>query len=167
MRIRVVVLGGLLLAGAALTTSTTVGQPTPAGKAAPDAATRLRELEARVAQLEKRLGAGVATPEEIPFGEVVVNLQEERMNRYLRVKIAVAADPASRQDVADGLTRKRAELKTWLIGYLADQSLADVAGGRNFNRLRAVVGEEFGRRLFPDRRPNPIREVLFEEYVVQ
>ncbi len=158
-------LGGLLV-GATLSASHTSGQ-TPAGKAEPDTATRLRELEARVAKLEKRLAGSAVVSEEIPFGEVVANLHEERLNRYLRMKIALKADEGVRLEVADAVTRRKAELKSWLLGYLADHSLGEVSGTKSFNRLRDAVRDEFGRRLFPGGQPNPIREVLFEEYFVQ
>jgi flagellar FliL protein len=167
MTVRVTVLCGLLAAVVA-TASPISGQPQPVGKGEPDAAARLRELETRLDRLEKRLAAAeAARPEEVLFGDVVVNLKEDRMNRYLRVRIAVKPADGARQEVADAVARRKVELKTWLIGHLADQTLADVSGGRNFNRLREVVRDEFARRLFPGRQPNPIREVLFDEYVVQ
>lgn len=171
MCVRVAVLSGLLVVALLFTSDRSPGQQPPGGPPEVDTRAKIRELEARVARLEKLLAAtppaAPVAPEAVPFGDVVVNLKVDSHNRYLRVKIALTADAPVRQEVAGAVTRKRAELRSWLISHLSDQTLKDVSGSAGVDRLRDAVKREFGRILFPGRAPNPIREVLFEEYIVQ
>jgi flagellar basal body-associated protein FliL len=102
----------------------------------------------------------------VPFGEVVVNLAEERMNRYLRIKLAVLVDAESEKDVTALLTKQKAAVKSKLINHLAGKSLKDVSGSVGVNRLQREMLERIEEVLYPDGNSR-IRSVLFEEYVVQ
>jgi flagellar basal body-associated protein FliL len=102
----------------------------------------------------------------VPFGDVVVNLAEERMTRYLRLKVAVLVDAESEKDVTEKLTKQKAAVKSKLIAHLAGKSLKDVSGSVGVNRLQREVLEWFEDVLYPDGGSH-IRAVLFEEYVVQ
>ncbi|HEX4607736.1 MAG TPA: flagellar basal body-associated FliL family protein [Urbifossiella sp.] len=102
----------------------------------------------------------------VPFGEVVVNLTEERMNRYLRLKLALLTDADGEKDVTDRLTKQKAAVKSRLIGYLSGKTLKDVSGTVGVNRLQREALEKIDDVLYPDGE-SKIRDVLFEEYVVQ
>jgi flagellar FliL protein len=104
--------------------------------------------------------------EAILFGDVVVNLGEERVNRFLRVKIMVAVEETDVKEVTELITKQKAFLKSWLIGHLSDQSSQDVSRKAGVNRLRREIREHFNASLFPNGE-EPIVEILFDEFVVQ
>lgn len=102
----------------------------------------------------------------VPFGEVVVNLAEERMQRYLRVKIAVQVDGKSEKEVSELLTKHKAAVKSKLIGHIAGKTLKDVSGSVGVARLQRELLERIEDVLYPNGGGH-VRCVLFEEYVVQ
>ncbi len=102
----------------------------------------------------------------MPFGEVVVNLNEERLTRYLRVKLILVIDIAQEKPVTELIQKKKAILKNWLISYLSDKSLQEVSGATGVNRLRREIQDQFNNQMFPDG-SEKIRDVLFEEFVIQ
>jgi flagellar basal body-associated protein FliL len=102
----------------------------------------------------------------MPFGEVVVNLSEERLTRYLRVKLVLLIDGNHEQEVTEKITKSKAILKSWLIGYLRDKSLKEVSGTAGVNRLRREIHEEFNV-LLGGSESDVIQDVLFEEFVIQ
>jgi flagellar protein FliL len=113
-------------------------------------------------------GPKESKPAVIPFDKdaVVVNLDEARLTRYLRVKLLLVVDARDEKVVTDGLTKKKAFLKSWLLGHLASQTLEEVKGQAGHNRLRREILNEFNARLFPDG-SEKIHDVLFEELYVQ
>ncbi len=102
----------------------------------------------------------------VPFGDVVVNLSEDRLQRYLRVKVAVLADAEAEKEVTDLLTKKKAAVKSAMIAHLAGKSLKDVSGSVGVTRTQRELLERMEEVLYPDG-DSRIRAVLFEEYVVQ
>ncbi len=102
----------------------------------------------------------------VPFGEVVVNLAEERMQRYLRVKIAVLVDGSAEKEVTELLTKHKAAVKSKLIGHIAGKTLKDVSGSVGVARLQRELLERIEDVLYPNGGGH-VRSVLFEEYVVQ
>lgn len=102
----------------------------------------------------------------VPFGDMVVNLTDERAMRYLRVKLAVLVDADKEKEVSDLLTKKKAAVKSKLISHLAGKTLKDVSGTVGVNRLQREILERFDEVLYPDGH-SPLRAILFEEYVVQ
>jgi flagellar basal body-associated protein FliL len=109
--------------------------------------------------------SGKSRPVAIPFGEAIVNLSDARATRYLRVKMLLAVDEPRASEVEGLLTTQKPFLKSWLIGYLADQSLKDVERS-GVNRVRREVRDRFNEMLYPDGEER-ILDVLFDEYVVQ
>ena len=101
----------------------------------------------------------------VPFGEVVVNLAEEKLSRYLRVTLTLQVDPAHEEAVKKAVERKKTILKNWLIGYLSDKELDEVRGAIAVNKARREIQEQFNRLLFPDG-SDLIQEILFEEFTV-
>jgi flagellar protein FliL len=104
--------------------------------------------------------------EAILFGDVVVNLGEDRLNRFLRVKIMVAVEEADVKNVTELMTKQKAFLKSWLIGYLSDQAVQEVSRKVGVNRLRREIREQFNAMLYPNGE-EPIVDILFDEFVVQ
>jgi len=102
----------------------------------------------------------------IPFGDAVVNLGEERLTRYLRIKLILVVDHANEKAVNTVLGDQKAFLKNWLISYLSDQSIQEVSRAAGVNRIRREVRDQFNAMLFPDG-SEKIDDVLFDEFVVQ
>jgi flagellar FliL protein len=102
----------------------------------------------------------------VPFGEVVVNPNEERFPRFLRVKLTLLVDPAHEKQVSEGVGKQKPILKNWLISYLSDKSMKDMTGGAGINRARREIQDQFNTLLFPDG-SEKIRDVLVEEFNFQ
>jgi flagellar protein FliL len=102
----------------------------------------------------------------IPFGDAVVNLGEERLTRYLRIKIILVVYHIHEKTVTNMLQDQKAFLKNWLISYLSDQSIQEVSRAAGVNRIRREVRDQFNAMLFADG-SEKINDVLFDEFVVQ
>lgn len=102
----------------------------------------------------------------LPFGDVTVNLNEGRMNRYLRIKISLQIDRTQEQVVADALAKQGLIARNWLISYLSDKELDAIRGAAGQNMLRREIRDEFNTVLFSDGYDR-IFDVLFEEFNVQ
>jgi flagellar basal body-associated protein FliL len=102
----------------------------------------------------------------VPFGEVVVNLSEDRLQRYLRVKVAVLVEAESEKEVTDLLTKKKAAVKSAMIAHLAGKTLKDVSGSVGVTRMQRELLERVEDVVYPEGNSH-IKAVLFEEYVVQ
>lgn len=102
----------------------------------------------------------------VPFGEVVVNLAEERLTRYLRVNLTLLVEGANEPSVKEAVEKNKTILKNWLISYLSDKSLEEVRGAAGVNRSRREIQDHFNGLLFPND-SEKIRDVLFEEFTVQ
>lgn len=134
-------------------------------------ALQLRLLEERAARAEERLArlekaTGVVIPEHIPFGDLTVNLAEERQQRYLRLKLAIRVSDANHREMSALVTRKKAELRNAAITFLVGQSLKDVSGTSGVLKVQDGLKKGFGK-ILGDGKENPVLEVLFEEYIVQ
>jgi flagellar FliL protein len=110
----------------------------------------------------------LATPKQValPFGDLVVNLGDERLNRYLRVKLLIAVDEADSTEMTDLVTKQKAFLKNWLFGYLSDHSSQEVSRKIGVNRIRREIRDQFNAMLFP-KGEEKIVDILFDEFVVQ
>jgi flagellar FliL protein len=102
----------------------------------------------------------------LPFGEVMVNLGDERLNRYLRVKLLVAVEEPDSNEITELLNKQKAFLKSWLIGYLSDHSSHEVSRKIGVNRIRREIRDQFNAMLFPGG-DEKIVDILFDEFVVQ
>lgn len=111
--------------------------------------------------------AADAQPALVPFGEpIVVNLAEERLSRYLRVKLMLVVDSNEEKEVEEQLGKKKSFLKNWLLSYLSDQTLQSITGATGQNRIRRELRDQFNAMLFPDG-AEKIADILFEEFTVQ
>jgi flagellar basal body-associated protein FliL len=82
------------------------------------------------------------------------------------VKVLLVVEEGDVKEVTDLLQKQKAFLKSWLIGYLSDQSLQDVGRNVGLNRIRREIRDEFNRMLYPDN-TEKIYDILFDEFVVQ
>ncbi len=102
----------------------------------------------------------------VPFGDLVVNLSEDRLQRYLRVKMAFLVEADAEKEVLDLVTKKKAAIKSAMITHLAGKSVKDVSGSSGVTRSQRELLERIEDVLYPDGNSR-IKSVLFEEYVVQ
>jgi flagellar protein FliL len=102
----------------------------------------------------------------VPFGEVVVNLSEDRLQRYLRIKAAFLVDAEVEEEATELVTKKKAAVKSVMIMHLAGKSLKDVSGTVGVTRIQRELLERVEDVLYPEGGSH-IKAVLFEEYVVQ
>lgn len=102
----------------------------------------------------------------VPFGEVTVNLDEGRMNRYLRLKISVLVAQEEQEKVIEAMTTHTPVLKNWLLSHLSDKTLEEIRGKAGQNMLRREMRRQFNETIFNDRRDH-IYDILFEEFNIQ
>ena len=110
--------------------------------------------------------APAGPPAFITFDETVVNLNSDRLNRYLRIGITLQIQADEEEFVTEQLEMKKAILRSWLISYLADVSMEDIRGAAGQNRLRREIQDHFNSTLFEDGYDR-IQDILFEEFNVQ
>lgn len=108
----------------------------------------------------------------LPFGEpgkdqsVVVNLDEGRMSRYLRIAISLQIPKSQEESFKKLIEAKKIVLRNWLLSKISDLDLDDIRGAAGQNRLRREIREQFNAVLCPDGY-DQIYDVLFEEFNVQ
>jgi flagellar FliL protein len=102
----------------------------------------------------------------VPFGELIVNLNEERLTRYLKVKLLLVSDAREEKALGDLVQKKKPLLRNWLIAHLSDKSLQEISGAAGMNKLRREIWHQFNAELYPDG-SEKILDIFFEEFVVQ
>lgn len=102
----------------------------------------------------------------VSFGEVVVNLNEDRLTRYLKIKILLVTDSSNEKALNELVQKKKPILKNWLIAHLSDKSLQEVSGATGVNKLRREIWHQFNLELYSDG-SEKILDVFFEDFVVQ
>jgi flagellar basal body-associated protein FliL len=102
----------------------------------------------------------------LEFGEVSVNLSEERLTRYLRVKIILVVDANQEKSLEKHVQKDKVILKNWVIGHLSDKTIEEVKGAVGYERTRREIRDHFNLLLFPDG-SEKIHDVLFEEFLIQ
>lgn len=115
---------------------------------------------------DKPKAKGEAKTAVVPFGEVVVNLAEERQQRYLRTKVALLVEADGEKEVTDLVAKKKAAVKSAMIVHLSGKVTKDVSGSVGIQRMQRELLERVEEVLYPDGNSR-VRSVLFEEYVVQ
>ncbi len=125
---------------------------------------------------DRRNGAFEMPKEEetifLPFGEpdkdhsMVINLDEGRMSRYLRMAITLQIPKSQEETFKTRIEAKRILLRNWLLSKGSDLDLEDIRGAAGQNRLRREIRDHFNTVLCPDGY-DQIYDVLFEEFTVQ
>ena len=98
---------------------------------------------------------------------VVANLADPGATRYIRaglmLEMSGSFDPTAGKDWLD---KQKPLIKNWLALYLASQTVEDLQGERNLNRVLSEIRDLLNERLFPDVAP-PIEKVLLSEFAIQ
>ena len=102
----------------------------------------------------------------IPFGDAVVNLDEGRLNRYLRVSLTLQVKKSEEVEVKKIFEARQDMLRSWLLAYLADKDMEAIRGAAGQNRVRRDVLDHFNEALF-ESDTHRIQDVLFKEFNVQ
>jgi flagellar basal body-associated protein FliL len=102
----------------------------------------------------------------IPFDETVVNLNDGRLSRYLRLKLVLHVDEAQKEQITELVEERKVILKDWLLSYLSDKDMEAIRGAAGQNRMRREIMDHFNTTLFPDGFDR-IHDILFEEFNVQ
>ena len=102
----------------------------------------------------------------IPFETVIVNLGEDRLGRFLHVKLVVAVEEADVPEITELLAKRKAFLKNWLIAYLSDQTSQEASRRVGVNRIGREIRDQFNAMLFPNGEEK-IVDILFDEFLVQ
>lgn len=102
----------------------------------------------------------------IDFDEIVVNLNEPRFNRYLKISFSLQVATTQKSAIEKLILAKKVILKNWLIGHLADKSADDVRAKFGHNRLRREIHDAFNMILFDDGIER-VQDVLFKELNIQ
>lgn len=110
--------------------------------------------------------AAAPTMTTIDFGEVIVNLDEGRLNRYLDVAIELEVNEKNLEEISAKVTAKKPLLTNWLLSYLSDQDMEDVRGAIGQSRLRREIRDQFNTVLFPDGYDR-VENVYFMKFAIQ
>lgn len=102
----------------------------------------------------------------IPFGDAVVNLDEGKLNRYLRVSLTLQVKKSEEVEVKKIFDARHDMLRSWLLSYLADKNMEAIRGAAGQNRVRRDVLDHFNETLF-ESDTHRIQDVLFKEFNVQ
>ncbi len=102
----------------------------------------------------------------VAVGDVTVNVNEDRVARFLQIKFALECEHTAEAKVKEHAEKNKAALKSWLISHLAGKSLADIKGPVAIQRLQREMLERYDDMLYPEGE-SPLRGVLFEQYVIQ
>jgi len=102
----------------------------------------------------------------VEFKELVVNFNDPRFSRYLKMSFSLQVPKSQMEDVAKLLEEKNDVLKNWLIGHIADKKVEDIRGKQGTNRLRREIHDAFNQLLFKDGIER-IQDVLFKELNIQ
>ena len=102
----------------------------------------------------------------IPFGNenIVVNLRHASGGRFIRVKLLLVVDATEEKTITELVAKQKPFMKTWLIGYLADQSVEEVLRTTGINRIRREIRDQFNALLFPDG-SEKVLDVLFDDFL--
>lgn len=105
-------------------------------------------------------------PAFINFGEVVVNLNSDRFNRYLRVSLTIQVKSQNQAALEHALDKHKAIVKNWLLSFLSDQGIDEIRGAAGQNRLRREIQNQMNAFLCPDG-VDLIDDILFGDFSVQ
>ena len=116
-------------------------------------------------------GDGEEVVEAVPpafheFGEVVANLNEGELARYLRLKITLQIPGEKETELNETITKQHAVLRSWLISYISDKQMADIRGAAGQNALRRDIQNKFNAIIAPDG-IEEVQDILFEEFQIQ
>lgn len=102
----------------------------------------------------------------VDFDEAVVNLDDGRLNRYLRINVTLCVEKSDKEKIDKLVQGHKKMLKSWLIAYLSDKDMEAVRGAAGQNRVRRDILDYFNETLFEDD-THKIKDVYFTEFNIQ
>lgn len=102
----------------------------------------------------------------VEFGEVVVNLNMDRFNRYLKLKVTLEVAEERLPELTKIVEERKAMLRGWLISHAADKTMDEIRGASGQNKLRREIHNHFNSILSRDGY-DIVNDVYFEEFNVQ
>ena len=120
------------------------------------------------AEAEAATAAGVealqdSTEMVVSFDTFVVNLADQRMDRFLKATVrAVVTDPEL-EELVNGDPLMRARTRDRIISILSSRTFSDVSSPTGKESLRREIATELNQLCSGD----PVKEILFAEFVVQ
>ncbi|MHC4561688.1 MAG: flagellar basal body-associated FliL family protein [Planctomycetota bacterium] len=100
------------------------------------------------------------------FEPVIVNINDGRLARFIRMAIILAIRPEDYDEAIKRIETFHPTLIDKLTVYLSGCTIEEVRGPKNLNRIRREILEMFSQILWPDEKPK-IEEVLFKEFKIQ
>jgi flagellar basal body-associated protein FliL len=98
---------------------------------------------------------------------VIVNLNEPGVSRYARVSLTLeVGNGMPEKEGRDFIDQKKPLLKHWLTLFMSNQTIDDIRGEKNLQRVQTRVMDMFNQGLFPDAKPR-ITGVYFKEWSIQ
>jgi flagellar basal body-associated protein FliL len=102
----------------------------------------------------------------VSYGMVTVNLNEPRLNVFLRAKVSLLVQAKNEKMVTDLVAEKFVMLQSWALSHFAEKTFEDVRGEAGQRMLQREILEKFNSMLFADG-IDRILDVLFEEFYIQ
>jgi flagellar basal body-associated protein FliL len=116
--------------------------------------------------LKESLEETVEDVDYFEFEPVVVNINDGRLARFIRMAITLAIRQENYLEVTQRIERFQPKLEDKLTVYLSGCTIDEVRGPKNLNRIRREILDMFNDILWPDE-ASKIEEVLFKEFKIQ
>ncbi len=100
------------------------------------------------------------------FEPFTATLNTERRDRFLVCTLVLKLRPGESKKATELLEKKKIELQSKISLYLNSQSLEDVTGKKNLNRMLREVQDMVNQHLWPTEKPMVI-EVLMPNSAIQ
>lgn len=100
------------------------------------------------------------------FEPFTATLATERRDRFMVCTLVLKLRPGEGKKAAELLEKKKFELQSKISLYLNSQSLEDVTGKKNLNRMLREIQDMVNQHLWPNDRPMVI-EVLMPNSAIQ
>lgn len=132
---------------------------------------RITALEERLAKVELNLANRTERRAHssglIVLEPIVTNLKSEDLTRYVRVGVALETRDGEKQEVLEAIEGVRPKVNSWLLGYLADKTVADVRGLSSHDELRQGIKDGLNSVLNSEGATELITGVYFDDISVQ
>ena len=162
---------GLTIAAIASTTQDAATSGTDPDRTKAPTAADFQALVLRVEKLERQL-SDRKEQEQLGRGflaiePVVVNLDESRLTRYIRIVPVLAIEDGQKQLALDALSQMNPKINDWMNATLSGKSLEDVRGQDNQQKLRTEIQAGINLQFKSGGYPEFAKAVLFDEFIIQ
>jgi flagellar basal body-associated protein FliL len=122
--------------------------------------------EAQV-QHESKEGPGKSATWFYDTEAVIVNLNESGLSRYLRVSLTLElGNGLIEKEGLAFLDQKKPVLKNWITLFLSNETVDDIRGAKNLQRILTKITDMFNQGLWPDSKPH-IVAIYLKEWSIQ